>query len=187
MTMQRTASQTVGPFFLEALIHAGDEVLAKPGTAGAKIVVEGKVLDADGVMVNDAVLEIFQVDASGQYVSDGAASKSGARFTGFGRATIDGSGLFRFTTVYPGALHSAAGVEAPHLDVMVFARGLLKPLVTRIYFEGDAANAKDPVLAQVPANRRHTLQARRGADNGSGTWHFDVHLQGKDETVFFDF
>lgn len=186
--MQRSASQTVGPFFLEALIHAGDEVIAKPGMVGESIVVEGKVLDAQGSAVNDAFLEIFQADATGQYVADSAEARSGSRFTGFGRASTDKLGTFRFATLYPGAVPAAnGGSEAPHLDVMVFARGLLKPLVTRIYFAGDALNEQDPVLAQVPPNRRATLEARCEPGSGPALWRFDVRLQGQDETVFFDF
>ena len=185
--MQHTASQTVGPFFLEALIHVGDELVAKPDTVGEVMNLEGKVLDAEGAPVNDAVLEIFQTDATGQYVADSPEARSGSMFTGFGRATTDSSGTFRFSTVYPGATHVAGLKHAPHLDLMVFARGLLKPLVTRVYFEADADNSHDPVLAQVPAHRRTTLEAKRDAALDPSGWRFDVRLQGKDETVFFDF
>ncbi len=185
--MQATASQTVGPFFLDALIHVGDENLAKPGTPGDAIVLEGKVLDAEGAPVFDAVLEILQADASGNYIADSPAARSGSWFTGFGRAAADAAGTFCFKTVYPGAVSVAGTVHAPHLDLMVFARGLLKPLVTRIYFAGDPDNAQDPVLAQVPVHRRATLEARRDAALGPAGWRFDVHLQGKNETIFFDF
>ncbi len=185
--MQRTASQTVGPFFLEALVHGDDEVIAKPGTLGEALLLEGKVLDAEGAPVNDAVLEILQTDANGQYVADSAEARSGSLFTGFGRATTDSSGTFRFSTVYPGATHAAGMKHAPHLDLMVFARGLLRPLVTRVYFEADANNSHDPVLAQVPTHRRATLEAKRDAALGPSGWRFDVRLQGKNETVFFDF
>ena len=185
--MQATASQTVGPFFLDALIHGSDENLAKPGTPGDALVLEGKVLDAEGTSVNDAVLEILQTDATGKYVADSAAARSGNQFTGFGRASPDASGTFRFNTVYPGPATVDGEVHAPHLDLMVFARGLLKPLVTRIYFAGDARNAHDLVLARVPAHRRTTLEARRDTALGPSVWRFDVRLQGKDETVFFDF
>lgn len=186
--MQISPSQTVGPFFLEALIHSGDEIIAKSGTVGEAIIVEGRVIDAEGNGVGDAVLEIFQADATGCYVADSAGARSGSQFTGFGRAQSDISGAFRFTTVYPGAVGAPEGrIEAPHLDLMVFARGLLKPLVTRIYFAGDAGNSNDSVLAQVPAKRRTTLEARRDAGTEPVVWRFDVRLQGKDETVFFDF
>ena len=185
--MQRTASQTVGPFFLDALIHAGDENIAKAGTSGVPMILEGSVFDAEGAQVNDAVLELFQADATGEYAPDNQQTRSGAAFNGFGRATMDASGKFRFNTIYPGAVRDANTTQAPHFDLMVFARGLLKPLVTRIYFEADPSNAADPVLALVPAHRRGTLVAHRDATAGQSVWCFDVHLQGKDETVFFDF
>ena len=185
--MQRTASQTVGPFFLDALIHAGDEIIAKAGTSGLAMILEGSVLDAEGAQVNDSVLELFQADAAGQYALDNQQTRSGGVFSGFGRATMDASGKFRFNTIYPGVVRDANMAQAPHFDLMVFARGLLKPLVTRIYFEADPRNAADPVLALVPAHRRGTLVAHRDATAGQSVWRFDVHLQGKDETVFFDF
>jgi protocatechuate 3,4-dioxygenase, alpha subunit len=184
----RTASQTVGPFFLDALIHRGDEVLVESGSEGEPIVVEGSVFDAEGNAVCDAVLEIVQADATGCYLKDDADLRAGLRFTGFGRAATDATGTFRFTTIYPGAVRARdGGSEAPHLNLMVFARGLLKPLVTRIYFAGDARNAHDAVLAQVAENRRSTLEARRDDKGGASIWRFDVRLQGKNETVFFDF
>ena len=185
--MQATASQTVGPFFLDALIHGGDENLAKPGTPGDAFVLQGKVLDAEGTPVNDAILEILQTDATGKYVADSAAARSGNQFTGFGRASPDASGTFCFNTVYPGPASVHGEVLAPHIDLMVFARGLLKPLVTRIYFAGDTRNAHDSVFAQVPVHRRATLEAKRDAALGPSVWRFDVRLQGKEETVFFDF
>ena len=185
--MQRTASQTVGPFFLDALIHVGDEVIAKAGTAGEAMILEGSVLDAEGAPVNDAVLELFQADAAGQYALDNQQTRSGTVFSGFGRATMDATGKYRFSTIYPGVVRGTNMVQAPHFDLMVFARGLLKPLVTRIYFEDDPSNAADSVLALVPAHRRMTLVARRDATAGPSVWRFDVRLQGKDETVFFDF
>ena len=151
------------------------------------MILEGTVLDAEGAQVHDAVLELFQADADGQYAPDNQQTRSGALFNGFGRATMDASGKFRFDTVYPGVVSGAKMAQAPHFDLMVFARGLLKPLVTRIYFEGDARNAADPVLALVPAHRRGTLMAKRNATAGQSVWRFDLHLQGKDETVFFDF
>ena len=185
--MQRTASQTVGPFFLDALIHDGDEVIAKPGTAGRQIFVEGVVLDGEGNPVSDAFIEIAQADAAGRVVADRVELRAGAHFSGFGRASTDISGKFRFTTVYPGAIVMNRTSHAPHLNVMVFARGLLKPLVTRIYFAGDAMNAVDPVLTVVPAHRRATLEAKTVPAGDVAVWRFDLRLQGKGETVFFDF
>lgn len=186
--MQRTASQTVGPFFLEALIHAGDAIIKKPGTAGESISIAGGVFDGGGNPVADAFLEVYQADSSGRYIADSREARAGTCFSGFGRAATDEFGQFRFDTIPPGGIQRDQGAaEAPHLDVMVFARGLLKPLVTRIYFQGHAANATDSVLLQVPPNRRNTLEARRVQNAETVIWQFDVRLQGIDETVFFDF
>lgn len=184
--MQRTASQTVGPFFLDALIHGGDEVIAKAGTAGQALVLEGSVVDGEGAPVNDAILEIYQADATGKYVADSPEARSGSLFTGFGRATTDKFGRFSFCTVYPGVSATDIG-HAPHLNLMVFARGLVKPLLTRIYFGAEAKNAHDPVLVQVPADRRTTLEAKWDAAAHPPVWRFVVRLQGKDETVFFGY
>jgi protocatechuate 3,4-dioxygenase, alpha subunit len=184
----RTPSQTVGPFFLDALVHRGDEVIARLGLVGEQIVVEGRVLDAEGNAVGDAVLEIVQCDSAGRYIKADGELRETSGFTGFGRAATDGTGTFRFTTIHPGVVCAEDGsTEAPHLDMMVFARGLLKPLVTRIYFAGDARNKHDAVLAKIPEGRRATLEARRDDKGGASFWHFDVRLQGSDETVFFDF
>ncbi len=180
--MRRTASQTIGPFFRHALVRHADETIAGPGVEGESIRVEGKVTDADGVAVADAILEIFQADAQGRHPSADNAVGKNAGFSGFGRAATDEAGNFCFTTIHPGA-----GSEAPHLDIMVFARGLLKPLLTRIYFAGDPGNAADAVLQRVPAARQHTLLARREAASTPACWRFDVRLQGEGETVFFDF
>lgn len=185
--MQRTASQTVGPFFLDALIHAGDTIINKPGTAGESISIAGGVFDGEGNPVADAFIELYQADSSGQYIADSHEARAGSCFSGFGRAATDESGQFRFDTILPGGIQlGGSAAEAPHLDVMVFARGLLKPLVTRVYFQGHPANATDAVLMNVPENRRHTLEARRVSDHVNNMWRFDVRLQGKDETVFFD-
>ena len=187
--MQRTPSQTVGPFFLDALIHAGDEVVARAGaSAHAKtIIIQGVVYDGEGALVSDAFLEIFDAHDAEKNGAHPPDSTSGSVFTGFGRAATVNEGAFRFTTRYPAARADAGMHSAPHLELMIFARGLLKPLVTRIYFDGDANNARDAVLNAVPAARRSTLLAKRatGADNES--WTFNVCLQGKDETVFFEF
>ena len=186
--MQRTASQTVGPFFLDALIHAGDAIINKPGAAGETISIAGSVFDGEGNPVADAFLEVYQADSTGRYVADSREARAGMCFSGFGRAATDQFGQFRFDTILPGGIQRAgSAADAPHLDVMVFARGLLKPLVTRIYFHGNAANATDPVLLQVQPNRRHTLEARRVQRAEKENWQLDVRLQGKDETVFFDF
>ena len=159
-----TPSQTVGPFFGVGLPFEKGEQLAPPGSAGV-MRIEGQVLDGKGEPVPDALLEIWQPG------------------TGFGRARTDSEGAFSFTTVKPGAVPAPDGrVQAPHFNVTVFARGLLRHLVTRLYFPDETeANAADPVLNLVEPERRDTLIAK---DCG-GVLHFDVRLQGERETVFF--
>lgn len=181
-----TPSQTIGPFFAYALTpraYGGPELanerLAAEGISGERITIRGHVLDGDGEPVPDAMIEIWQADAQGRFHPEGNAG-----FTGFGRAETTPEGFYHFETIKPGAVPNPNGaMQAPHLTVSVFARGLLIRLATRIYFPNDPANAADPVLALVPADRRETLVARRGSD---GVFHFDIRLQGEGETVFFD-
>jgi len=180
-----TPSQTVGPFFHFAC--GTDPALGRltvPGGAGEQIRLRVRVLDGDGAPVNDALVEIYQADASGHYPHGDEPPASG--FSGFGRLATDNEGVCLFETIRPGAVVEASGsTQAPHVDICLFARGLLHHLYTRAYFDGDAAQSTDPVLACVPVNRRATLTARRDAAD-SNTWTFDIHLQGDRETVFFD-
>lgn len=181
-----TPSQTIGPFFAYALtprayggVEPFSEIMAPEGVAGERIRIEGCVYDGDGAVVSDAMIEIWQADPQGRFHSEGNAG-----FTGFGRAETSTEGVFFFETVRPGALPGPAGAtQAPHLGVSVFGRGVLVRLMTRIYFSDEAANATDPVLALVPAERRDTLIAKRDA---AGVFRFDIRLQGEGETVFFD-
>ena len=184
--LELTPSQTIGPFFAYALTpraYGGKELateqVATEGVAGERIRIEGTVYDGDGVPVGDAMLETWQADAEGRFNAAGNAG-----FTGFGRAETSAEGAYFIETVRPGALPGPNGaMQAPHLTVSVFARGLLIRLATRIYFDGEPGNAGDPVLALVPQERRATLIAKRGA---AGVYRFDVRLQGEGETVFFD-
>ena len=181
-----TPSQTIGPFFAYGLTpraYGGPELatesMAAEGVAGERIRIEGAVFDGDGAIVADAMIEIWQADSQGRLHAQGNAG-----FTGFGRAEVTAQGTFHFETIRPGALPGPNGtLQSPHLSVSVFARGLLLQLMTRIYFSDEPANADDPVLALVPQTRRETLIARRGAD---GAFRFDNHLQGENETVFFE-
>jgi protocatechuate 3,4-dioxygenase alpha subunit len=181
-----TPSQTIGPFFAYALTpraYGGPELateqIAGDGVEGERIRIEGVVYDGDGVPVGDAMLEIWQADAQGRFNAAGNAG-----FTGFGRAEVTAEGAFHFDTIRPGAVAGPDGsLQAPHLSVSVFARGILVRLATRIYFSDEPANAEDPVLALVPAERRATLIAKR---DDRGVFRFDIRLQGEGETVFFE-
>lgn len=178
-----TPSQTIGPFFHFSLTANPDlGRLAREGATGERIRIRLRLLDGDGAPVPDGMLEIWQADASGKYQhpEDPQPQTPDPAFRGFGRLATDADGVCVFETVYPGR---AADRHAPHLNVSVFARGLLDRLYTRVYFAGDPALGEDPVLALVPEDRRDTLIARRG---DSGEWNLEVRLQGAEETVFFD-
>jgi protocatechuate 3,4-dioxygenase, alpha subunit len=190
-----TPSQTVGPFFAYCLTpkaYGYAEVftndLLTEDAAGERIRIEGRVFDGDGQPVSDAMIEIWQADGEGRYshTADGRARQN-TRFKGFGRSDTDSEGRYRFTTVKPGPVPGPhGGMQARHINVNVFARGALNRLFTRIYFEGETGNAGDPILALVPEDARGTLIARRTGGSGEPTYTFDIHLQGKNETVFFD-
>jgi protocatechuate 3,4-dioxygenase, alpha subunit len=193
-------SQTVGPFFLNCLLRedARRNVLVQPETAGERIRIEGRVLDGDGEPVPDALVEIWQADAGGRYhhpadtgASPRDATPADPTFIGFGRSGMDDTGAYWFDTIRPGAVPFDADhtgrMQAPHICVMVFARGLLNSLATRLYFADDPANEADPVLGLVPAARRETLLARHESSDGRGAlYRFDIILQGDGETVFFN-
>jgi protocatechuate 3,4-dioxygenase alpha subunit len=179
---EATPPQTIGPFFHDRLLRRPLNVAAPPETPGQRIRVEGRVLDGDGAPVDDAMVEIWQPDGQGRYAS--ARRRDG--FTGFGRSGTDAEGQFRFETIRPGRVPSGDGVQAPHLDVHVSARGLLDRLATRLYFDDEADNDTDPVLAAVPPARRATLIAARADDGSIPVYRLDIVLQGDGETVFFD-
>jgi protocatechuate 3,4-dioxygenase alpha subunit len=189
-----TPSQTVGPFFAFALTPAewgfaalaGNNLLAE-GVTGERVSIEGRVFDGNDQPIPDALVEIWQADAAGRYPGSGTAPLPNTRFTGFGRCATDPEGRYSFTTVKPGPVAGPDGrMQAPHIDVGVFARGLLNRLFTRIYFADEPANETDPILALVPPERRATLTARRGAAGAAqSAYVFDIRLQGASETVFF--
>jgi protocatechuate 3,4-dioxygenase alpha subunit len=157
-----------------------------PATRGTRVSIEGTVRDGAGEPAPDVLIEVWQANAAGRYhhPDDGQDQPLDPAFDGFGRVATGPDGRFGFETVKPGAVPGPGGrPQAPHLVVGVMARGLLVRLVTRIYFEDEAANAKDPILERVPASRRPTLIASR---LGPGRYRFDVRLQGEGETVFFD-
>jgi protocatechuate 3,4-dioxygenase alpha subunit len=167
-----TSSQTIGPFW-----HAlADETLAdltRFGAEGERVVLTGTITDGDGVPVGDACVELWQ-----------ASPTASDAFSGFGRCATDPDGVYRFTTIRPGTLPGRGNqAQAPHFALTVFARGLLAHVMTRAYFDGEPANATDPVLNAVPDGRRGTLIAKPA---GAATWRFDIRLQGESETVFLD-
>jgi protocatechuate 3,4-dioxygenase, alpha subunit len=182
-----SASQTVGPFFRIGLEHLNRADLAIPGVSGTAITIRGKIVDGDGQPVPDAQLEFWQADAEGNF-SENRCEAGGygpAKFTGFARIPTDAAGKFELRTIMPGPAPGVDGrTQAPHIAVFVFMRGLLKPLYTRIYFEGERANEADPILKLVPAERQSTLVASKAPGRESFVW--DVKLQGPDETTFFE-
>lgn len=166
-----TPSQTVGPYLQIGLAWLDTDAIAPDGVPGERVRIRGRMLDGDAKPIGDGMLEIWQADAAGRF--DNPA------FRGFGRVPTKADGSFSFTTVRPGRI----GSQASHLLVSVFARGMLKQAMTRMYFPGDAAHAADPVLSLVEPSRRATLIAKPAGD-GSLEW--NVVLQGGHETVFFD-
>jgi protocatechuate 3,4-dioxygenase alpha subunit len=189
-----TPSQTVGPFFKYGLTPGGQydwndaftSNLITSDVSGDRIRIEGRVFDGDGVAVPDCMLEIWQADAQGRFADpQDKRALPNTKFRGFGRCGTDGEGRYFFDTIKPGSVPDPDGKpQAPHLLLAVFARGMLRHLYTRIYFGDEKANASDPVLAQVPADRRATLIAQRKAD--AAVYTLDLRLQGGAETVFFD-
>jgi protocatechuate 3,4-dioxygenase alpha subunit len=195
MGLQQTPSQTVGPFFAYGLTpeqygypfrELAGAVLTDDDTPGERIRIVGRVLDGDGAPVPDAMIEIWQADAEGRYAHPADARGSNVPFKGFGRCGTgtDPESRFVFDTIKPGAPGDG---QAPHVNVIVFMRGLLSHVYTRIYFADETeANARDPVLASVEEARRHTLIAACATTPAGTVYRFDIRLQGPDETVFFD-
>lgn len=191
-----TPSQTVGPYFAYGLTSNGkydwndafSNNLVTSDTSGERIRVEGRVFDGDGVPMPDCMLEIWQADAQGRFADpQDKRALPNSSFRGFGRIGTDANGGYAFDTIKPGPVADTDGkMQAPHIVLAVYARGLLLHLYTRIYFDGEAGNAADPVLALVPADRRHTLIATRQPGNGNAVYRLDIHMQGDNETVFFD-
>jgi protocatechuate 3,4-dioxygenase alpha subunit len=186
--MTTTPSQTVGPFFHIGCNKMMVSNLAGPNVSGTHITIEGLILDGDKNPVPDAMIEIWQANSSSKYphLEDKQDKLSAPEFRGFGRTATDQNGRFRFTTIKPGPVPGLDGsIQAPHLMISIFMRGLMKRLVSRMYFPGESTNTSDPVLNLVDPIRRETLIAR-AKENSPEILHWDVILQGKDETVFFD-
>ena len=177
--LHATASQTAGPYWHLIDFPAWADLLRadgpNAGMTGERITLAGRITDGDGAPCPDAMVEIWQAGPEGSY---------DAAFQGFGRCATDADGGFRFATLKPGPVRGRGNAfQAPHVAISIFARGLLKHLVTRLYFEGEALNEQDPILSAVPPARRGTLVAR---PEGSGAWRLDIRLQGAGETVFLE-
>lgn len=207
----QTPAQTVGPFFHFALPWKGGADLVGSSDLGARpdlvpgehyllatsqvhdaprgevIEIAGRVCDAEGATIADAMVEIWQANAAGLYASVDDARADIAidpNFIGFARCATDDGGIFRFRTIRPGRVPGPGNsLQAPHLALSVFARGVIKRLATRLYFAGEEGNETDSVLAIVPEGRRETLIAKQRED---GAWWLDIFLGGANETVFFD-
>ena len=187
MSLFASGQQTVGPYLHIGLDWLTTRDIAGRGVKGERVKIAGRLIDGDGVGVGDGLVEIWQANAAGKYAhpEDPQNKPLERGWRGFGRIPTDAKGGFEFSTVKPGRVAGPEGkLQAPHLVVAVFMRGLLKHLATRIYFPDEPANSEDPILKLVPAARRATLVARRA---GRNALEWNVILQGKNETVFFDF
>jgi protocatechuate 3,4-dioxygenase, alpha subunit len=188
-----TTSQTVGPFFSIGLNWQNVDTLAAPGVSGERVEISGSMLDGEGRPVPDGVIELWQANSHGKYAhpEDSEEKPLEKRFTGYGRIPTNEEGRFRFTTIKPGSVPGLDGpagertFQAPHIVVSVFARGLLRRLVTRIYFPNEPANATDFALGLVEPSRRSTLIAKP-LEGRPGLLEWNIILQGTNETVFFD-
>jgi protocatechuate 3,4-dioxygenase alpha subunit len=188
MSLQATTSQTVGPFFKIGFEWLYCDNLAGEDVSGERVTIQGRVFDGDGVPVPDAILEIWQANAHGKYdhPEDTQDKPLEPGFKGYGRMPTSADGMFRLATIKPGPVPGPNGKgQAPHLVVSVFMRGVLRRLVTRIYFPEEPRNAADFVLNLVEPARRSTLIARKAAGS-AGSLEWNVVLQGPEETVFFD-
>lgn len=209
----QTPWQTVGPYFHYALPwKGGADLVEGKGDAGARmdllpdghytlnpndqprgaakgavVTITGTLFDGDGVPIPDGFVELWQANAAGRYDSPDDTRAEVALdpdFIGFGRASTDAEGVFTIRTVKPGRVPGPGNsLQAPHIAISVMARGIIKRMVSRIYFADEPGNAEDPILDLVPADRRATLLA---VPVGEGCYRFDIRLQGAGETVFFD-
>ena len=184
--MKQNASQTVGPYLRIGLIYGGEKQtnLVREGTTGEQILITGVVYDGEGVPITDAMIEIWQPDAQGifNHPNDPKQAEADPTFRGFGRSETRNEGVFQFKTIKPGSQNG----DAPYINVNVFARGMLVHAITRIYFSDEAANEADPVLSALAPEQQQTLIATRDDSGDLPTYHFDIRVQGDQETVFFN-
>jgi protocatechuate 3,4-dioxygenase, alpha subunit len=189
MTRLPTPSQTVGPFFTIGLRSLGREQPPSAEIAGEEIFVTGRIVDGNGDGVNDALMELWHADVLDKCgrLAEGAAEDVDGGCAGFLRVRSDENGGFAFKTIKPGRVTGIGGaLQAPHIVVVLFMRGLLKQLVTRVYFPDGPGNTEDAILALVPEARRASLLLKKVASR-ENHYKWNVVLQGADETVFFDF
>jgi protocatechuate 3,4-dioxygenase alpha subunit len=191
--LDTTPSQTIGPFFAYSLTAEQygypfdsivNDLLIGDALAKGRIYVRGRVFDGNNSIISDAMIELWHADSSGAYRQTKKNGKIDG-FTGFGRLGTGARnhGEFLFTTIKPPAING----EAPHINVILFMRGSLLHLYTRIYFSDEPkANALDKMLNAVPAERRQTLIAQRNEVGGIAEYTFNIHMQGDKETVFFE-
>ena len=192
--MTQSPSQTVGPYFAQGLLREGDQVftnvLVSENTEGERIRIEGCVLDAEGRPIEDAMIEIWQANRHGRYNHplDEQDKPLNPEFIGHGRTSTDIKGNYWFETIKPGSVPGPGNTaQAPHINVIVFARGMLSHAFTRIYFEDEADNRNDPVLTSIEDKKhRNTLIARREETAGVIVYRFNIRFQGENETAFFD-
>jgi protocatechuate 3,4-dioxygenase alpha subunit len=186
-----TPSQTVGPFFHPSMFRDAvpQSVLTQAATQGERIRIEGRIVDGAGEGVPDALVELWQANAYGLYLhpADQRDLPVDPAFTGFARSQTEADGRYWFDTIRPGLVpFDAERMQAPHINLTIFARGLLNHLLTRLYFEDEPGNASDPILQLVPTERRATLIAARRADDTLTIYTLDIVLQGERQTVFLN-
>jgi protocatechuate 3,4-dioxygenase, alpha subunit len=182
MDLIPTSSQTVGPYLHLGLTDQRSvSCVAGEGVKGERVRLTFRVLDGAGAPVPDAMIEVWQADSEGNY-----STSVDQAFSGFGRLATAEDGSCTFETIKPSRVPGPEGtLQAPHVNVSILGRGILKRLSTRAYFAGEPANSQDPVLALVPESRRATLLAHLDSTR-SGGWILDIRLRGEGETVFFD-
>ncbi|HTQ63037.1 MAG TPA: protocatechuate 3,4-dioxygenase subunit alpha [Candidatus Solibacter sp.] len=188
MSLHATTWQTVGPFFKIGFSWLYRDNLAGSGVSGERVEISGRILDGDGKPVPDGIIEIWQANSNGKYAHPDDAQEKPIEegFTGYGRVATDDEGRFHFTTIKPGRVPGPGGKpQAPHLAISVFTRGLLRRLVTRVYFPDEPSNTEDFALNLVEPARRGTLIAKI-IEGEPSKLEWNVKMQGEGETVFFD-
>lgn len=187
-----TPSQTIGPFFAYSLTAEQygydynsivNGCLINDDTEGDRICIQGNIFDGEGATIPDALIEIWQANRKGEYRTIPIDQKNDG-FTGIGRVGtgVNANHTFTFTTIKPGSISKE---DAPHINIILFMRGSLHQLYTRLYFS-DEFNETDPLLSSIDVTRRHTLIAQRQEINGVVHYQFNIYMQGNKETVFFD-